>query len=166
MKIIEQEEFAHRCSRLTCDGSERNSAAWVAINASRAFPPNSQCQWVSIRSPVSAGSNRLLAGADCVKKLSSDTAAFGTGRWSTSASIVSRSAQRSRRNARMAGGSPSGTRALCSRHQASAPLSADSRSSPGADPGAATVLMRSTATIGSPINAKRPRPATPAAREL
>jgi hypothetical protein len=49
------------------------------------------------------------------------------------------------------------------RHQASAPQSADRRLSATADPGAATVLMRSTATMGSPITANRPRPAAPAA---
>jgi len=39
--------FAHERSRCTCDGSDRNSAACVAMNANRGFPPNSRCQCVS-----------------------------------------------------------------------------------------------------------------------
>ena len=158
-KIIEQAGLAHRRSLLAFDGSDRNSAACVAMNASRGLPPNSRCQCVSVRNPVPVSCNRVLAGADCMRKLSSETVPSGTGRWSTSASIKSRNAERSRRKARMSGRSPPGTRVPSSRHQTSAPRSDDSRSSPVADPGTATVLMRSTATIGSPITAGRPRPA-------
>ena len=100
------------------------------MNASRGFPPYSQCHFVSARNPVPASSNRVLAGADCMKKLSSDTDASGTGRSSTSASIMSRKAERSWRKARMSGRSPSGTRARSTRHQACAPRSVDRRSSP------------------------------------
>jgi hypothetical protein len=50
-KIIEQTGFAHLRSRLTFDGSDRNSAACVAMNASRGFPPYSRCHWISVRSP-------------------------------------------------------------------------------------------------------------------
>ena len=39
MKIIEQAGFAQRRGLLTFEGSERNAAAWVAMNASRGFPP-------------------------------------------------------------------------------------------------------------------------------
>jgi hypothetical protein len=158
MKIIEQAGFAHRRSRLAFDGSDRNAAACVAMNASRGFPPYSQCHFVSARNPVPASSNRVLVGADCMKKLRSNNAACGSARPSTSASIVARKAERSWRKARMSGRSPPGTRARSIRHQASASRSVDSRSSAIDDPGAATVLMRSKATIGSPITAKRPRP--------
>jgi hypothetical protein len=156
-KIIKHAGLAHRRSRLTCAGSDRNSAAWVAMNASRGFPPFSPCHCVSARSPVPAGRNRVLTGADSMKKLRSDTAVCETERPSISASIVSRKAHRSRRKARMSGRSPLGTRGLSIRHQASASRSAARRSSAADDPGAATVLMRSTATIGSPVTAKRPR---------
>ena len=78
MKIIEQAGFAHRRSRLAFDGSDRNSAACVAMNASRGFPPYSQCHFVSARSPVPASSNRVLVGADCMKKLRSNNAACGS----------------------------------------------------------------------------------------
>ena len=64
MKIIEQAGFAHRRSRRTCDGSDRDSAACVAMNASFGFPPYSQCQCVSARSPVPVSCNRVLVGAD------------------------------------------------------------------------------------------------------
>jgi hypothetical protein len=60
--------------------------------------------------PASVSSKRVLAGADCMKKLRSATAACGTGRPSTSASIIARNAVRSRRKARMSGRSPLGTR--------------------------------------------------------
>jgi hypothetical protein len=70
-KIIEQTGFAHLRSRLTFDGSDRNSAACVAMNASRGFPPYSRCHWISVRSPASVSSKRVLAGADCLKKLRS-----------------------------------------------------------------------------------------------
>ena len=76
MKIIEQAGFAHRRSRRTCDDSDRNSAAWVAMNASRGFPPNSRCQCVSLYSPSAVNANCVLAGADCMKKLSSYTDAL------------------------------------------------------------------------------------------
>jgi hypothetical protein len=79
MKIIEQDGFAHRRSRLTWTGSDRNAAAWAAMKASRGFPPCSWCHRVSARSPASVTSNRGLVGADCMKKLRSDTAACGTG---------------------------------------------------------------------------------------
>jgi len=94
-----------------------------------------------------------------MKKLRSDTVRCGTERSSINASIKSRNVERSRRKARTSGRSPPGTRVLSIRHQAAAPPSADSRSCLVADPGAATVLMRSTATIGAPITADRPRPA-------
>jgi len=73
MKIIEQAGFAQRRSLLTFEGSDRNAAAWVAMNASRGFPPYSPCQCVSASKPVPASRNRVLAGAACVKKLRSDT---------------------------------------------------------------------------------------------
>jgi len=65
-KIIEQAVFAHRRNRLTFDGSDMNSAACAAMNASRGFPPYSRCHWTSVRSPVSVSSKRVLAGADCM----------------------------------------------------------------------------------------------------
>jgi hypothetical protein len=117
MKIIKQAGFAHRRSRATCAGSETNSAAWVAMNASRRFPPNSACQWVSTPSPAPVSSSRLLAGADWMKKLTSDTATLGTARSSTSASIISVRAERSRRSARMSGRSPRGRRPLSFRQR-------------------------------------------------
>ena len=80
MKIIEQARFVHRRSRRICDGSDGNAAAWMAMNASREFPPHSQCQYLSARSPVPVRCNRVLAGTDHMKKLRSDTAAGGTGR--------------------------------------------------------------------------------------
>ena len=155
MKIIEQPGFAHRRSRFTFDGSDRNSAACVAMNASRGFPPYSRCHCVCVRRPVSVRSKRVLTGADCMKKLRSATAPGGTGRPSASASIIARNAVRSRCKARISGRSPLGTRVPSIRHQACASRSAVSRSSAASDPGRATVLMRSTATIGSPITAKR-----------
>ncbi len=158
MKIIEQAGFAQRRSLLTFDGSERNAAAWVAMNASRGFPPYSPCQCVSASKPVPVSRNRVLAGAECVKKLRPDTAPCGTGRSATSASITSRSAERSRRKAWMSGRPPPGTRTFSTRYQAAAPRSADKRSFVTADPGTATVLMRSTPTMGSPTMASRLRP--------
>jgi hypothetical protein len=38
------------------------------MNASRRFPPNSACQWVSTPSPAPVSISRLLAGADWMKK--------------------------------------------------------------------------------------------------
>ena len=109
--LDEQAGFAQRRSLLTFEGSDRNAAAWVAMNASRGFPPYSPCQCVSASKPVPASRNRMLAGAACVKKLRSDTAPCGTGRSATSASITSRSAERSRRKAWMSGRPSPGTRA-------------------------------------------------------
>ena len=92
MKIIEQAGLAHRRSRRTCAGSDRKPAAWTAIKASRGFPPYSRCHRVCLPSPVPVTTSCVLAGADCMKKLRSPIAAGGTGRPSTNASIVSRSA--------------------------------------------------------------------------
>ena len=61
MKIIEQAGFAQRRSLLTFDGSERNAAAWVAMNASRGFPPYSLCQCLAASKPVPVSRNRVLA---------------------------------------------------------------------------------------------------------
>ena len=58
--------------------------------------------------------------------------------------------ERWRCTARMSGRAPPGTRSLSIRHQASASGSADSGSSPVADPGAPTVLMRSPAALLPP----------------
>ena len=147
MKIIMQAGLAHLRSRLTFDGSDRNSAACTAMNASRGFPPYSSCHCVSARSPVPVSIKRVLVGADRMKKLRSETVPCGIGRLSTSASIKSRNTERSRRKARMSGRSPLGTRAVSIRHQACASRSAARRSPAAGDPGTATVLMRSTATI-------------------
>ena len=63
MKITEQAGFAHRRSRRTCDGSDRNSAAWVVpSSADRAFrlrPP----AWVPRASAELIGVDRAAAPA-------------------------------------------------------------------------------------------------------
>jgi hypothetical protein len=50
MKIIEQAGLAHRRSRRTCGGSDRNVAACPAMNVSREFPPYARCHCISVRS--------------------------------------------------------------------------------------------------------------------
>lgn len=98
-KNIEQAGLAHRRSRLAFAGSDMNSAAWAAMNASRVFPPYSGCRRVSMRSSVPARVSRVLTGTDRMKKFRSAIVSSGTGTASISASIAARSAARRRRRA-------------------------------------------------------------------
>ena len=90
--LAEVAGVAHRRRRPTFDGSDRNAAACAAMNASRGFPPYSQCHCVCAQPRPGqlqsrAGRRRLH------EEVEVGHPARGTGRSSTSASITSRKAE-------------------------------------------------------------------------